>query len=72
MIPDPDDDTTEQASPFKIFTSAVHFWLPFANTKLKTIYDTQFGTPTVTAAANKIYRFGQHCMVLALFHSCAV
>jgi hypothetical protein len=52
MIPDPDDDTTEQVSPYKIFTSAVDFWLPFANTKLKTIYDTQFGVPTVTAAAN--------------------
>ena len=52
MIPDPDDDTTEQAFSHEIFTSAVDFWLACANTKLKTIYDTQFG------AANKIYRYG--------------
>jgi hypothetical protein len=53
MIPDPDDDITEQAFPCnKIFTSVVDFWLARANHNLKTIYDADFG------AAQNIYRYG--------------
>ena len=41
----PPDDTTVH-SQFKTFTSAIDYWLAYANTQLKTIYDTRFGDKT--------------------------
>ena len=48
--PGPDDTTVKALS--KTFTSVIDYWLAYANTKLKTIYDTRFGHD------NKLYEYG--------------
>ena len=45
----PDDTTLHSLS--KTFTSVIDYWLAYANTQLKTIYDTRFGDKT------KIYEY---------------
>ena len=62
------DDTTAHPSLVSMtFTSIVDYWLDYANTELKIIYDTQFDH------AGKIYRYGYtsqwflRSLILALY-----
>ena len=58
-IPGP-DGTTVHASPSRTFTSIIDYWLDYANTKLKTIYDSRFGDAT------KIYEYSHSWFLRSL------
>ena len=57
---DPDDTSVQWQALSKTFTSVIDYWLAYANTKLKIIYDTRFGH------VNKIYEYGHTWFLCSL------